>query len=360
MKQSIFYYKYWTFITSFLLLLAACSKEDTNDGSPDVKPGSMTFASINTDSASGGSMLTVQGSGLGSIRSIIFDKNNAPAGFYSTLNTDKAILFRIPDTAAGGEQQIVLTNSVGKTLSIPFRVLAYPSVNSVSNYNFTEGSEITLTGLNLADVTSVTFTGTTTEIEIVSAESKNLVIKMPAANTINRAALNITNATGTITTTQEFVNIDNAYQIFTDAYGDGWSDNSWGDGGKISTEIFRTGTASVGKKYAKGNWHLINFVNWWPGLANDPAYKYLTVWVKGASQDYSLYITGDKTPGAFGDYIEDNRIDVPANVWSYFKIPLSTLKLWSQGSPLQQLAFRIQGPELQDETFYFDDLLLVK
>src|SRR6185312_9672704 len=103
---------------------------------------------------------------------IVFDKNSAPSGFYSTLNTDKAILFRVPDTAAGGNQQIVLTNSAGKSLSIPFKVLAYPSVTSVTNYNFTEGTEITLTGLNLADVTSIVLSGTTDEVDIVSAESK--------------------------------------------------------------------------------------------------------------------------------------------------------------------------------------------
>lgn len=330
---------------SFLLLLAACSKEDINDGSPDVKPGNMTFASINTDSASGGAMLTVQGNGLGSIRSIIFDKNNAPANFYSTLNTDKAILFRIPDTAAGGEQQIVLTNSVGKTLSIPFRVLAYPSVNAVSNYNFTAGSEITLTGLNLADVTSVTFTGTTTEIEIIAAESKSLVIKMPEANTINRAALDITNATGTITTLQEFVSLDNAYQIFADSYGDGWGDNSWGDGGKISTEIFKTGTASVGKKYAKGNWHLIGFANWWPGAAKNAAYKFLTVWIKGGSTDQTLYLTGDKRSAGFGNGDRTTPLNVPANVWTYFKIPIADANLWGTGDPFFQLGFWIAGPE---------------
>lgn len=359
MKQFIFQYKYWGLFSTLLLLFAACSKEDYNDGSPKTKPGSMTFSTIDKDSASSGSLLTLKGEGLGDIKTIVFDKNNAPAGFYSTLNTENAILFRVPDTAAGGNQQIVLTNSAGKALTIPFKVLAYPSITAVSNYNFTEGTEITLTGLNLADVTNVTLTGTSTEIEIISAESKTLVLKMPAT-TVNRATLDIINGTGKMTTTQELVNVDKAYAIFTDSYGDGFGDGSWGDPGKIYTDVFKSGTASIGKTYAKGNWHLINFTNWWPGLASDPDYTYLTVWIKGASLDYSLYITSDKTPGGFGDYIEDNRLDVPANVWTYFKVPLSKLKLWANGSPLNQLAFRIKGPDAQDETFYFDDLLLVK
>jgi len=51
---------------------------------------------------------------------------------------------------------------------------------------------------------------------------------------------------------------------------------------------------------------------------------------------------------------------VPAKVWTYFKIPLSKLKLWDKGTPVKQLGFRIKGPDAQDETFYIDDLLLVK
>lgn len=142
MKPNISINTFLTLVTACTLLLVACSKNDENDGSPKFKPGSMTFAAIDKDSASGGTLLTVKGSALGDIRSIVFDKNNAPASFYSTLNTDNAILFRVPDTAAGGNQQIVLTNSEGTTLNIPFRVLAYPTVNSVSNYNFVEVQQL--------------------------------------------------------------------------------------------------------------------------------------------------------------------------------------------------------------------------
>lgn len=360
MKQKILQYKYWALFSTCLLLFAACSKEDANDGSPKTRPGSMTLLSIDKDSASGGSLLTVRGEGLGDIRTIVFDKNNSPAGFYSTLNTENAILFRVPDTAGGGNQQIILTNSAGKSLNIPFRVLAYPSVTSVSNYNFTEGAELTLTGLNLADVTSVVFAGTSTEVEIVSAEAKTLVIKMPAAATVNRSALDITNATGKMTTSQEFVNIDNAYQFFTDEYKNGYADGSWGDPGTISSDIFRTGTASVFKKYAKGNWHLISFTNWWPGTEKNTDYKFLTLWIKGASTDQVLYLTGDKRTAGFGNGDRSTPLNVPANIWTYFKIPMSDANLWGTGDRFHQLGFWIAGPEGADETFYFDDVMLVK
>ena len=177
--------------------------------------------------------------------------------------------------------------------------------------------------------------------------------------TVNRATFDITNGTGIKTTTQEFVNIDNAYAIFTDSYQNGYGDGSWGDAGKIYTDVFKSGTASVGKTYAKGNWHLIGFANWWPGTPNDN-YKYLTVWIKGASTDQTLYLTGDKRPAGFGNSDQSTPLNVPANVWTYFKLSVSDLNLWANGEAFNQIGFWIKGPEGQDETFYFDDLLLVK
>lgn len=344
-------------IAALAFCLQACKKD--KDGSPGIKAGNPVAENLTPSTASGGTLLTLTGTGLGDIRKIVFDKDSVPAPFQPTLNTENAIIFRVPDTVSGGPQNIVLTNSAGRSLLVPFTGLAFPSVSSVSNYDFVAGTELTLTGNNLETVSKVVFDNSTDQATIVSKAKKKLVIKMPATTTA-RAALNITNVTGTITTTQEFVNLDQAYKMFTDDYATGFSNASWGDAAAISTAEFKTGTKSLGKKYAKGNWHLIGLAKA-GGVDQDPAYKYLTVWVKGASRDYSLYITTDKTTaGGWNDFPEPSKINVPANVWTYFKIPLSTLKLWATGAPFNQIGFRIQGPDAQDETFYIDDLLLVK
>jgi hypothetical protein len=358
--KAIFNYKFLLFacfLSVSAITLHSCKKD--SDGSPDIKPGSPVAEILTPDTAAGGTLLTLKGSGLGQMRMIIFDKDSVPASFYTTLNTENAIIFRVPDTVSGGPQNIIFTNSEGKTLSVPFNGLAFPKVSNVSNYDFVAGTQLTLTGNNLESVSKVLLHGSTDEATIVSKSKKKLVITMPTTS-VARAALDITNVTGMTTTTQEFVNLDQAYQVFTDAYINGFADGSWGDAAAISTTEFKTGTSSVGKKYQKGNWHLIGFANWGAGCAYDASYTYLTCWVKGASRDYSLYINSDKGPNGYGAYNEENRIDVPANVWTYFKVPLSTLNLWSGGTPFNQLGFRIKGPDAQDETFYFDDVMLVK
>ena len=129
----------------------------------------------------------------------------------------------------------------------------------------------------------------------------------------------------------------------------------------VSTKEFMTGTTSIGKSFQKGNWHLIGFANWSASAIPYSAdYTYVTGWIKGASADYSLYLTTDASKAGFGGFDEKNKINVKAGVWNYFKLKLSDIDFWAPGKTLTQVGFRIQGPDKQDETFYFDDVLLVK
>ena len=349
-----------TAITGFWI--SSCTKD--TDGSPQIKPGNPVATTLLPDSAAGGALLTLTGTGLGDIRSIVFEKGNVPTGFQTTLNSENAILFRVPTDVLGGTQNIILTNSAGATLTVPFKALAYPTVTSVSNYDFTKGTVITLTGNNFDDVTAVAVAdsvkGISDAATVVSKSKTQLVVQMPAT-TLNRGTLSITNSTGRMRTKQEFVNIDKAYQVFTDAYGTGFQDASWGDAAVVSTKEFATGTTSISKNFQKANWHLIGFANWSASAIPYSAdYTYVTGWIKGGSADYSLYLTTDAGKAGFGGFADANKIDVKAGAWNYFKLKLSDIDFWLPGSTLKQIGFRIQGPNNQDETFYFDDLLLVK
>lgn len=338
---------------AFTLAISGCTKEAESLSKASNNP---VADKLDPEMASGNTLLTITGSGLGDMVSIVFEKGNVPASFNPVLNTDNALIFRVPDTANGGSQNIILTNRLGKEIKVDFNVIALPLVTSASNYNFTNGTEVTLTGNNLAEVSSVTLDGTAAAATIVSKSKKQLVIKMPAT-TANSAKLVITNSTGPITTTQEFVNLDNAYKIFTDDFNNGFENGSWGPA-SVSADFAKTGTKSFKAGYNKGNWSADGFANW-NGIASMPEYKYLSFWVKGASADYTLYVTGDARAGGYGNSDRSVPITIPANVWTYFKISMGTLDLWRKG-PMKQLGFWIEGPEKQDENFYFDDVIFVK
>lgn len=339
-----------------LLGIASCTKEVDTSTEPSSNP---VVSKTEPAKASANILVTLTGSGLGSVKSIYLSKDSIPVTFNPVLNTTAALMFRIPAEAVPGDQNIVITNSAGTKVMVPFTVLGLAVVTDVSNYNFTANAEITLTGKNLADVSKVLIGGTSTELTIVSKTLTQLVVKFPAAPAVNRAPLELTNAAGRTVTTQEFVNLANAFVIFTDDYGSGFDNASWGPA-EVSTTFAKTGTKSFKATYNKGNWSADGFASWSTGVPNMPEYKYFTFWVKGASMDLTLYITGDKRAGGYGNSDQSMPVLIPANVWTYFKIPMATLEFWKTGSPFKQLGFWIKGPDTQNESFYFDDVIFVK
>lgn len=331
-----------------------CNKDDS---------GSSPVANaLSPDSASGGALLTLTGTGLSDIRYIYFEKDSVPAPFNPNFNTNKALLFRVPDTANGGNQNIIFIKENGAAFTVPFKVIALPSVSGVSNYNFYPGDLITLTGNNLEDVSDITLQGTTTKVTVVNQSKKTLQLKMPDTEA-GRVKLQLTNSSGQSTTSQEFVNIENAYPLFTDDYQNGVANNSWGPAttSTIAANV-KTGTTSFAATYNQGNWSMDGFANWGSGIENlqSKGYKYLTFWVKGASVDYTLYLTCDGRPNAFGNSDRDVPVNVKAGIWNYYKLALSDIKLWSKDATFKQIGWWIEGPDSQNETFYFDDVLFVK
>jgi len=303
------------------------------------------------------SVVTLTGSGLKDLLTISFDNGNVNSSFNPVFNTDGAIIFRVPDDANPGEQHIVFTNANGYQYSVPFKVLGLPVIISVNNYNFKEGTTFSFTGKNLDDVLAVKFAGSDEVCTVVSKTATTLVITMPATDKY-RTYLEITNQAGTVTTLEEFVSLTNNFKFFDDTYQNGEQDASWGDAGFISTTEFKSGTASYGKNYQKGNWHQMGFG--WNNIAN-ANYTFISFSMKGGSVNIDMWVWTQQSPGnntPFGN--AGQKISVPANVWSYYKIPVSQLNLWANGPAFNQIGWRLQGPDGQDEKMYLDDVMLVK
>jgi len=359
--KHIFSFKYTSLLMSTLVatfILVSCKKD--SDGSPRIKAGNPSAAAIKPDSAAGGAVVTLTGSGLGQMRSIVFSKNNVPATFQPNLNTETSLVFRVPDTAYGGPQNIVFTNVDGKQISVPFRVIAKPKVTGVSNYNFSTGSKIVLTGTNLADVTSVVFTGTTTAITIDSQSRNRMVISMPATN-IARSTLDLTNVSGTTTTTEEFVSLENNFVIYADGFGPGAYNSgvqswSWATNVSEVTDPVKTGTKALKAEYQNGGLSLFLGSNWGSPQLNftdfhNPKPKYLTFWARNpGTAPVSIVIQPDGGAGSF-NATGQATVSLPANdQWTYFKID------YPFTGNFARLNIRVQTTA----TVYFDDILWVK
>ncbi|HDR90095.1 MAG TPA: cell shape determination protein CcmA [Bacteroidetes bacterium] len=337
----------------------SCEKD--SDGSPVVEPGTPVFESISPTAAAGGELVVVTGSGLGDMVAIIFETDSVPAYLMPTLNTDKAILFRVPTDAFGGEQDIIFINSIEKTMRVPFNVLAFPQVSSVSTYTFKEGTQITLEGNNLNDVSSVVLTETGEAATIISQERKIMVIEMPATTAV-RTTLDITNVTGEITTTQEFISITNSFIVYDDAYGPGAFNGgiqNWGWSCVVSetNKEFKTGTKSLKVEYSEGG-GLSLFLGsdtWEDGHWFTDYYtaEYLVFYAKGDGKSAEITIRPDSPP--WSDFATGEKtVSIPADEWTFFKIPLSDF-VGGSGN-FGRINFQITG----SGTVYYDDLLFVE
>jgi hypothetical protein len=344
-----------SFATVLLVVITSCKKD--SDGNPAGEPSQSPSAKlIRPDSGAGNTVLILEGSGLSDIRTIVFDRNNVPGTFNPNFNTDYSLVFRVPDTAFGGPQNIVFTNSAGISFSVPFKVIALASVASVSSYSWSAGESITLTGNNLDDVSAVTFELSGTAATIVSKTRKTLVLTMPASTVVS-TKLKIKNGSGTITTTQEFINADQAFVFLRDGYGNGEQDASWGDAGGISLVQKISGLSSYGKNYQKGNWHLMGFG--WNNISQG-SYQYLSFWMRGGLIDHEIFVNTNQSAGGVRAYNSYEKIDVRAGVWQYYKLSLAALKLWQNGAAFNQIAWSIKGPDNADELMYLDDVMLIK
>ncbi|MFT3682658.1 MAG: IPT/TIG domain-containing protein [Ferruginibacter sp.] len=336
-----------------MLFIASCTKETKiNPTTGKIEPGE----------AAGNAVITLTGTDLKNIQTITFDLGNVAAPFNPNFNTNDALIFRVPEAANPGDQNIIFKTKSGYQFSIPFKVLAVPTLTSSSINEWQAGDTISIYGNYLATATSVMMTeDPSATVEILSAAANELKIKMPAS-AAKSTKLQVTNEAGSSTTIFTFNNIDLAYKIFIDSYYNGFGDGSWGDPGVVNTSQKKGGTASVSKNYQKGNWHLVQFVDWNNGITYDPDFKTFSLWIRGASQDYTLYLTTDTRDIAFGNSDQSTPIEVPANTWKYFEFPAAALgSKWTTGAaPVKQIAFWIKGPDAQDETFYFDNVLIFK
>ncbi|WP_207531834.1 IPT/TIG domain-containing protein [Desertivirga arenae] len=329
-------------IAGACILFTSCEKD--SNGMNESGPGELNIQEVGPGEGSGGDVLIVKGSGLGAIESVVFEKDSVPAGFNPVFNNENAIVFRVPDTASGGPQNIIFTNKAGKVVRVPFKVIALPTVSEVSAKDVEAGSRVTLTGINLEDVSKVLIDGTTDEAVVVSKSKKELVIDMPAS-TQSRAKLLITNSSGTKATEQEVVYISNAYQIFTEgqpANVDYWG---WSINYATANTFSVSGSNSLKATYT-GSWggfqlHMKNPVD----LAQ---YKYVTFWVKGAEVDKVISFNFN--------WANTQALNIPANKWTYFKFDLDLFK-GSGVSKLDDFIMQVNG---DPATFYLDNILLVK
>jgi hypothetical protein len=332
-----------------------------------------------------GNYYIIKGTNLGEASSVTF---NGTAGFLNRAwNTDNSIIISVPgDAPATGTQATnsLIVTTVHGSVTYKFTIIPPPpTVSSLSDYNFWAGSRITLTGVGFASVTKVALSGVTDVVTIVSQTDKQMVLQFPTT-TANRANLVYTYGTAsnpqTLTSTQEFVDLDNSYNLF--AFGqfkNGFGDWSWthpASGNPATGPTHSYGqTQSFELVFPKGGWQMEGFGS---GSASNQAifstYKYYTFWIYGGTQSETVTLSANQLPYGWAQPTGAGifTITVPPNVWTYFKIPIGSgggqlpllaaaaaqTSMTAAGNNL--VSWFIPGPNGVDETMYVDEVAFIK
>lgn len=323
------------------LMLTSCKKDKL------ITP---TSNAIDPGEGAGGEVLTLTGSGLSRIQSIVFDLGNVPADVNPTLNTDNAMIFRVPAAANVGDQHIVFTNVGGYQFSVPFTVLAVPSLTSAFPTEWEAGSNVTINGNYLQTTDHVTIVGSTDTAIIVSATATQLVLKMPASD-LNSAKITVHNNAGSTTSSFLLINMDEQLKFFTDDFASGMQNWSWCNA-STSTDFAVSGSTSLKAIYSKDGWQGLSFH--YDNVIDPAGYSYLSFWVKGGTIDNMVDVKPD---GVVSGGAPGTTISVPAGVWTHITIPASGN---FTGATFQRVNMQIHGPTGVDQTLYYDNVIFVK
>ena len=323
------------------IFLVSCDKDEKITPTYAISPGE----------GAGNDLITVTGTHIGDLRSIVFDNGNIPVGLNPNFNTGTALLFRVPPDANVGDQHIIFTNSSGYQFSVPFKVLAIPTIISAQPAEWEAGSNITIIGNYLATATSASLVGTSDPVTIVSQTATELVLQMPAS-TVPSAKISITNDAGSSTSSFSLINMDMQRKLFTEDYGVGVQDWSWTTSHSNSTDYAVGGTVSLKNNFAAGGFQGVSFHT--DNVESYADYQSLSFWARGGADDNILKVSPDAVLSGTGATVS---VTVPANAWIQIVIPISTLG--SGGVTCQRFNFQIEGP-VNPQTIYFDNVILIR
>jgi hypothetical protein len=415
---------YWILPALVIFGMASCKKENSMGFTPGT--GAPTIASVQTVSKTTSDTVTLynttySSSGVITIDTVLDTQHSTTAAFDSTtvtgnlgniyvvnganlgaathlyingidvyfrrgLISDHSIIFTIPTNIPYVQPQpntLVITTLYG-TATYKFTVLPPPpTITAVTDFDFFSNSEIALAGKGFASVSSVKLRASGEALNIVSQNDSTLVLKFPATTTVTESTLLFTytsgaNANAQTASTVSFDDLDNAYTIYyKSSFQNSWGDNSWSgpSGSRPGAPHEYLGTNSLEASYPAGAWQIEGWANYYPSIAFDPSYKYLSFWVKGGVAKHTLVLVGNQMAGGYGQVQNANAytaqlVTVPPGVWTYFKIPLSPtqastnpnfLAFWNNGSPASQMGFFLQGMNGDvNETMYFDEVAFIK
>ncbi len=221
--------------------------------------GNVEIMNMNTNSAFPLEDVTIEGAGFNTVQFVFVGTRQAT--FQLEGNT---LTFQVPQSASPGMNTVTLAmaNNYRVTTEIEVLVRPIPVINTISPSAANTGEQVTIKGISLGNVETVTVGGV--EAEIVSAEVEELVFTIPAGLPANLpAVINLVSSGGEASSESIFYVGENLIANSTLEQGDGDNFINWG---KFNGADLLTATTAEGEAYAGRTLRATSC--WWRCLEN--------------------------------------------------------------------------------------------
>jgi len=292
------------FALGTLLLISGCKDE--------LEIGPTVTFSVSPLSAYGGDVVTLQGTNLHTVRNLFVGDRHAEIQSIS----ESSITFVVPKNAVPGSNEIVLAMLNNYRVTNPFEVLLrpIPEIYAISPSAAAEGEEVTLAGVNLDNLVSVTVGGVAAEV--VSATNDRLVLTVPSGLTLNSPAeIEVATSEANAISTSIFYVGPNlvANSNFEAGSGDDYDDWSKLNGGDQMTELtgddayFGRSIRIVGAAANPWNTQLASL----PTPLNFGSEYTILLWAKAEDAGAQMRVSVSQFDGNGADYFYGETVDIP-------------------------------------------------
>lgn len=176
---------------------------ETRGGSfttPFIVAGTPQITALSTRQIRPGAELIVQGvnlsDGVVSINGLATNRDQ-------TTIQDNQIKTIVPDNATSGKVTVTVFEKLVATSTDSLRVIRPPAITSISSNDGIAGDRIQLAGLNLIDITTLTFNSTTVPFRVLSPSL--LEVTLPALGQAGNYTIGVSSVGGTAQFSQPFV-----------------------------------------------------------------------------------------------------------------------------------------------------------
>lgn len=289
-----------------LLFLTGCKDE------LEIGP-TVTISTINPQAAYGGDAVTIQGENLNTVNNIfVGDKHAVDVQSIS----ESSITFIVPRSAASGMNTVTLAmaNNYRVTGEMEVLLRPIPEIFAISPSGAAPGEEVTISGVNLDILTSVTVGGVSAST--VSASSNELVITVPDGLQLNSpAVIEVATQEASAASTSIFYVGKNyiANSDLEDGSGDDFTDWSKLNGGDQMTEVtgadayFGRSMRIVGAAANPWNTQLASL----PTPLNFGSEFTILLWAKAEAAGAQMRVSVSQFDGNGADYFYGETVDIP-------------------------------------------------